>query len=105
MAGHDHTKPKLFAACPKIPPFFSPLLLCRPTLLSNPLFHLNSVDPGTALRGTVETLKEDGWGRHTFLVPGIGYWIFIPLGIWLITIAAFKEVCPAFLEPVQIFCE
>ncbi|CAM9717910.1 unnamed protein product, partial [Hapterophycus canaliculatus] len=63
------------------------------------------VDGPTALRIIVENLKGDGWGRHTLLVPGLGYWIGVPLGIWLTTIAAFGSLCPAFLEPVQQFCE
>ncbi|CAM9421603.1 unnamed protein product [Ectocarpus sp. 12 AP-2014] len=61
------------------------------------------VDRNTALRTIVEDLKRDGWGRHTLLVPGLGYWICIPLGIWLNAVAAFKALCPAFLAPVQRF--
>lgn len=53
----------------------------------------------------MEDLKRDGWGRHTLLVPGLGYWICIPLGIWLNAVAAFKALCPAFLAPIQRFCE
>eukprot|EP00904_Undaria_pinnatifida_P004179 jgi/Undpi1/13762/HiC_scaffold_9.g03413.m1 len=59
------------------------------------------VDPGTALRSTVEGLKGAGWGRHTFLVPGLGYCILIPLFLWFLTIASFESTCPAFLAPVQ----
>ncbi|CAM9809112.1 unnamed protein product [Scytosiphon promiscuus] len=61
------------------------------------------VDGQMALRMIVESLKSDGWGRHTLLVPGLGYWICIPIGIWLTTIAAFGALCPAFLAPVQQF--
>lgn len=63
------------------------------------------MDGHTALGMIVENLKGDGWGRHTLLVPGLGYWICIPLGMWLTTIAAFGALCPAFLAPVQHFCE
>lgn len=59
------------------------------------------VDADTALRSTVAMLKEAGWGRHTFLVPGLGYWILIPLYMWLLTISGFETACPAFLAPVQ----
>lgn len=81
----------------------------HPALSPAPLPHLSpneySVDPGTALRSTVEGLKGAGWGRHTFLVPGLGYCILIPLFLWFLTIASFESTCPAFLAPVQRACE
>eukprot|EP00752_Nemacystus_decipiens_P006897 g6195.t1 len=61
------------------------------------------VDNHTALRSLVEDLKRDGWGRHTFLVPGFVYWITIPPALYLTAIAAFAFLCPPFMEPVQHF--
>lgn len=71
----------------------------------HPSTNEHSVDADTALRSTVAMLKEAGWGRHTFLVPGLGYWILIPLYMWLLTISGFETACPAFLAPVQRACE
>lgn len=63
------------------------------------------VDSQTALRNIVDDLKRDGWGRHTILSPGLAWWILIPLGIWMNAVSAFAFLCPAFLAPVQQFCE
>lgn len=65
----------------------------------------DSVDPETALRSTVKGLKEDSWGRHPFLVPGLGYCIITPLLMWFLAIAGFESTCPSFLAPVQRACE
>eukprot|EP00904_Undaria_pinnatifida_P004178 jgi/Undpi1/13761/HiC_scaffold_9.g03412.m1 len=62
------------------------------------------VDPGAALVSTVKELKEDGWGRHTILTPGLGYWIVIPFYLWFLAIAGFEGMCPGFLAPVQKAC-
>lgn len=50
-------------------------------------------------------LKSDGWGRHTILVPGLVHWITIPPALYLTAMAAFAFLCPAFMAPVQHFCE
>lgn len=63
------------------------------------------VDSHTALRDIVEDLKRDGWGRHTFLVPGLVWWISIPVALYLNAIAAFAFLSPAFLAPVQHWCK
>lgn len=67
--------------------------------------HARRVDGHTALRNVVEDLKRDGWGRHTILVPGPLYWVSIPPALYLNAIAAFAFLCPAFMAPVQHFCE
>lgn len=59
-----------------------------------------SVDSKTAMRSMVEALTRSGWGRHDMLIPSLGYWICNPLGIWLVTLAAFGGPCPAFLAPL-----
>ncbi|CAM9542431.1 unnamed protein product [Pylaiella littoralis] len=61
------------------------------------------VDGQTSLRIIVQDLKKDGWGRHTFLVPGLGWWILVLGGIWLNIVAAFGILCPAFLAPTRPF--
>ena len=53
----------------------------------------------------MEDLKRDGWGRHTILVPGLVYWVTIPPALYLNATAAFAFLCPAFMAPVQHFCE
>ena len=53
----------------------------------------------------MERLKADGWGRHAFLVPGLGYCVIIPVLMWFLSIAAFESTCPVFLAPVQRACE
>ncbi|CAM9957726.1 unnamed protein product [Ectocarpus fasciculatus] len=58
------------------------------------------VDPATATKRTVESLKRDGWARHRVPRPALGYWITNPGGIWLVTLAAFGGPCPAFAEPL-----
>lgn len=60
----------------------------------------HSVDPDTAARSTVEFLRQDGWQRHTVLVPALGYWICIPLGIWLVTLAGFGGPAPKVFAPL-----
>ncbi|CAM9312451.1 unnamed protein product [Ectocarpus sp. 4 AP-2014] len=58
------------------------------------------VDPATATKRTVESLKRDGWARHRVRRPALAYWITNPGGIWLVTLAAFGGPCPAFAEPL-----
>ncbi|CAM9827518.1 unnamed protein product [Laminaria digitata] len=58
------------------------------------------VDPSTALKNTVDSLKRKGWARHHVPKPSLGYLICNPLGIWLLTLAGFRGPCPAFLGPL-----
>ncbi|CAM9542570.1 unnamed protein product, partial [Pylaiella littoralis] len=64
------------------------------------LGYVPSVDPATATRKTVDSLRRAGWGKHRVSRPSLGYWICNPAGIWLVTLAAFGAPCPSFLAPL-----
>lgn len=78
--------------------FPEPLRLLPTLILPKCLYH--RVDPSTALKNTVDSLKRKGWARHHVPKPSLGYLICNPLGIWLLTLAGFRGPCPAFLGPL-----
>lgn len=83
-----------------------------PFLFRRPFWHLlacfrsrcslnvSSVDPSTALKNIVDSLKRKGWARHHVPRPSLGYCICNPMGIWLLTLAGFRGPCPGFLAPL-----
>eukprot|EP00903_Cladosiphon_okamuranus_P007643 g7412.t1 len=64
------------------------------------LGYVPRVDPASASKDIVESLKRAGWSKHRVSRPGLWYWICNPGGIWLTTLAAFGGPCPPFMAPL-----
>ncbi|CAM9901056.1 unnamed protein product [Scytosiphon promiscuus] len=69
------------------------------------LGYVPPLDPRTAMEKTVEALRRAGWAKHRVLRPALGYWICNPVGIWLLTLAAFGGPCPSLLAPLATNAE